>query len=87
VLTAGLSKHWRPRSPGTRSFWARGIESWSQLSCSFERRLGWKTVLDEDKKVTTPKILAEKALESSLQKKSKSEGRSGRHEVLVGRDA
>lgn len=60
VLTAGLSKDWWPRGPWMRSFWARGTESWSQLSCSFERRLEWKTVLDEDKKVTTPKSLLKK---------------------------
>lgn len=51
---------WRPRGPWLRSFWSRGTESWSQLSRSFERRLEWKTVLDEDKKVTTPKSLLKK---------------------------
>lgn len=43
-----------------RSFRTGGAESWSQLSRSFQRRLEWRTVLDENKKVTTPKSLLKK---------------------------
>lgn len=60
-------------------FWAGGAESWSQLNCSFQRRVEWKTVLDGDKKGTTPKSLLKKCWKIvSERNQSQKEGVGGK---------